>query len=116
MPYTKVLNHNYLKEFISVVQPLLIGTIIRYFSSKDLVNNVTATDARNASIMLCFSLCFQSIIRNHFYIHTQRIAIRVKTAISVLVFEKILRIRQTTTETSVGQILNLFTNDLNKFD
>ncbi|RWS23253.1 multidrug resistance-associated protein 4-like protein [Leptotrombidium deliense] len=75
-------------ESTSVAQALLIGTIIRYFSANDKTNS-TFNDARNAAIILCSSLVIFSVLRHQFFFYTQRVAIRMKTAISVLIFEKV---------------------------
>ncbi|RWS20356.1 multidrug resistance-associated protein 4-like protein, partial [Leptotrombidium deliense] len=107
-------DHSFLNQELCLMsQPLLIGVIIRYFASD---SKVSLSDARNAALGICLTLVLYSVVRHQYFLFTNRALLRVRTALSVLLFEKILKIKRTATETSVGQILNVMSNDINCFD
>ncbi|RWS05738.1 multidrug resistance-associated protein 4-like protein, partial [Dinothrombium tinctorium] len=83
-------------ETIALCHPLLIGIIVRYFSPAKSEITTSYEEARNAGI---------------------RVALRVKSALSALVFQKILKLSKSATgQTNIGLVLNLISNDLNKID
>ena len=55
--------------------------------------------------------------RNHYQFLVRRIALNCRTSLTVLVYKKILKLSKSSFEsTSVGQVLNILANDLNRFD
>ena len=99
-------------------QPLLIGTVVRYFTEREGFDGEdNAQKAYLAAGAICISSIFETFGRNHYQLLVRRVALNCRTSLTMLVYKKILRLSKSSFEkTSVGQILNILANDLNRFD
>lgn len=100
-------------------QPFLIGVVVRYFTQVEgeISTGVSQSQAFTAAGVICISSIMETFGRNHYQLHVRRIALNCRTSMTVLVYKKILRLSKSSFEkTSVGQILNILANDLNRFD
>ncbi|OTF77078.1 hypothetical protein BLA29_012355, partial [Euroglyphus maynei] len=100
--------------FIRIVQPFLLGRVIRYFSTDDDITYGEAcwSAAGVAICMACFISCHHPVM-----IQTMRIGMRMRTACCSLMFQKALRLsRVSVNQTAVGQIVNIMSNDVNRMD
>ncbi|XP_015788147.1 multidrug resistance-associated protein 4-like isoform X1 [Tetranychus urticae] len=103
-------------DTLNLVQAFLLGFIVRYFSDKN-YSNVTWNQCLYCSIGLVLTLLSYGIIRHNVFILTQRQGLRMRTALTNVVYKKILTLsKAATTKTDVGYILNIITNDLTRFD
>ncbi|XP_025017234.1 multidrug resistance-associated protein 4-like isoform X3 [Tetranychus urticae] len=103
-------------EIFNFTSIFLLGFIVRYFSDNN-YSNVTWNQCLICSIALVFTLFCFGLIRHHVFMFTQRQGIRVRTALTTVVYKKILTLsKAATTKTDVGYILNIVTNDLSRFD
>lgn len=97
---------------VRVSQPLLIGFVIRYFLQPNFEDPVTFATANWAVFGICTTLS-----KHQWLTSVQRYGMYAKSALTVLIYKKILRLSKSSFEkTSVGQILNMLANDLSRLD
>ncbi|GFN98114.1 cystic fibrosis transmembrane conductance regulator [Plakobranchus ocellatus] len=104
----------FLEEGTKVVQPLLLGGLIRYFTP-----NSTTTRAEAWGYASGVSLCaiVLAVVHHPYFFCVQRIGMRMRIACCSLMYKKCLRLsNKALNESSVGQIVNLMSNDVNRFD
>ncbi|XP_053998577.1 probable multidrug resistance-associated protein lethal(2)03659 isoform X1 [Hylaeus anthracinus] len=97
----------------SVLQPIFLGQLLRYYSS----NTITKEEAYlyATGVILCSGLLI-------FVIHPYMMAIlhmgmKMRVACCTLIYRKALRLSRTALgETTIGQAVNLLSNDVNRFD
>ncbi|XP_015109425.1 probable multidrug resistance-associated protein lethal(2)03659 isoform X2 [Diachasma alloeum] len=97
----------------SVLQPLALGRLLRYYST----DTVTKTEAYlyAGGVILCSAV-------NIFVVHPYMMAIlhmgmKMRVACCSLIYRKALKLSRTALgETTVGQAVNLLSNDVNRFD
>lgn len=104
-----------------VSQPLLVGRLIRFFSFDQNATEEEKSSAYNSACVMAALYCFSSICisfgRNHYFFLMMRHCMNVRSAITILIYGKILRLSKSSfDDTSVGHILNVVANDLNRFD
>lgn len=96
-----------------MLQPLFLGRLLRYYSTVE----VNLTDA----YLYAFGVIMCSAI-NVFVIHPYMMAIlhmgmKIRVACCSLIYRKALKLTRTALgETTVGQAVNLLSNDVNRFD
>ncbi|XP_047362116.1 ATP-binding cassette sub-family C member 4-like isoform X4 [Vespa velutina] len=101
------------------LQPILQGWIINYFNVSS-TNSKTIT--KEKGIIYCFGLVIDIIVSvcifHHVYFKSQEIGMQIRIACSSLIYKKILRLSKTALmqTTNGGQILNILSNDMNRFD
>ena len=110
---------NYQECVARTSQPFMIGIVVRYFTQEegDIEKGVTQAYAFTAAGVICLSSILETFGRNHYQLHVRRIALNCRTSMTMLVYKKILRLSKSSFEkTSVGQILNILANHMNRFD
>ncbi|RUS91065.1 hypothetical protein EGW08_001193, partial [Elysia chlorotica] len=103
-----------LEEGTKVVQPLLLGGLIRYFTP-----NSTTSRSEAWLYAMGVALCAVVLAISHhpYFFAVQRIGMRMRIACCSLMYKKCLRLsNKAMNESSVGQIVNLMSNDVNRFD
>ncbi|KAM8873018.1 ATP-binding cassette sub-family C member 4 [Synchiropus picturatus] len=105
------------EEVIKVVQPVILGQIIRYFESYD-PNNMTAlyqTLGYAAGMSLC--TIGLAVLHHLYFYHVQRVGMKIRVAMCHMIYKKALCLSSSAmVKTTTGQIVNLLSNDVNKFD
>uniref|UniRef100_A0A8C3A6V1 Multidrug resistance-associated protein 4 n=1 Tax=Cyclopterus lumpus TaxID=8103 RepID=A0A8C3A6V1_CYCLU len=104
-------------EVIKVIQPIFLGIIIRYFESYDPLN--TTAFHKTLGYAAGMSLCsFGLVLLHHlFFFHVQRSGMKIRVAMCHMIYNKALRLSSSAMgKTTTGQIVNLLSNDVNKFD
>ncbi|XP_046426437.1 probable multidrug resistance-associated protein lethal(2)03659 isoform X1 [Neodiprion fabricii] len=99
-----------------VVQPLFLGRLLRYFSTTD-GSDVSTLEAYlyGLGVVVCSGA-------NIFILHPYMMAIlhmgmKIRVACCTLIYRKALRLSKTALgETTIGQAVNLLSNDVNRFD
>lgn len=100
--------------FLRLTQPLFLGRLIRFFNPG---SDITKEEAYGyaAAVILCSAF-------NIFVIHPYMMAIlhmgmKIRVACCSLIYRKALKLSKTALgETTAGQIVNLLSNDVNRFD
>ncbi|XP_072935953.1 probable multidrug resistance-associated protein lethal(2)03659 isoform X1 [Epargyreus clarus] len=98
-----------------IAQPVFLGKLVEYYSPNQ--NTVKQTEAYYyaGAVVLCSAL-------NVFVVHPYMMAIlhmgmKFRVACCSLIYRKSLRLSKTALgETTVGQVVNLLSNDVNRFD
>ncbi|KAH9421088.1 Multidrug resistance-associated protein 4 [Dermatophagoides pteronyssinus] len=100
--------------FIRIVQPFLLGRVIRYFSNDE---TITYEDACWSAAGVTICTAFFISCHHPAMIQAMRIGMRMRTACCSLMFQKALRLsRASVNQTAVGQIVNIMSNDVNRMD
>ncbi|XP_018045492.1 PREDICTED: probable multidrug resistance-associated protein lethal(2)03659 [Atta colombica] len=98
---------------LRVMQPLLVGQMLLYFNTMDIDKSYAYGCA--VGVILCSAL-------NVFVIHPYMMGIlhmgmKVRVACCSLIYRKTLKMTRTALgETTIGQAVNLLSNDVNRFD
>ncbi|XP_041974315.1 probable multidrug resistance-associated protein lethal(2)03659 isoform X2 [Aricia agestis] len=100
---------------IRIAQPVFLGKLVEYYSPEQ--SAVTEQDAYlyAGGVVLCSAL-------NVFVVHPYMMAIlhmgmKFRVACCSLIYRKSLRLSKTALgETTIGQVVNLLSNDVNRFD
>ncbi|CAK6978676.1 ATP-binding cassette sub-family C member 4-like [Scomber scombrus] len=104
-------------EAIKTIQPLLMGEIITYFENYDPEDERslrTAYAYAAAMSLTTFGLTFFSHL---YYYHVQRIGMKIRIAMCHMIYRKALCLSsESIGRTTTGQIVNLLSNDVNRFD
>uniref|UniRef100_A0AAQ5ZIP6 Cystic fibrosis transmembrane conductance regulator n=1 Tax=Amphiprion ocellaris TaxID=80972 RepID=A0AAQ5ZIP6_AMPOC len=105
------------EEIIKVVQPVLLGKMIEYFETYD-PDNMTAlyqTLGYGAGLSVC---AIGLVLIHHLYFfHVQRAGMKIRVAMCHMIYKKALCLSSSAMgKTTTGQIVNLLSNDVNRFD
>ncbi|XP_025162191.1 multidrug resistance-associated protein 4 isoform X2 [Harpegnathos saltator] len=98
---------------LRIMQPYILGLFIWHFDTR-------ATSTQNeayiyASIIVILAI-LMIFVTHHSNLGLAEIGMRMRIASSSLVYRKILRLSKSSTVTSPGQIVNLLSNDMSRFD
>nr|CAD7589685.1 unnamed protein product [Timema genevievae] len=97
-----------------VIQPLLLAKVIQYF---DVNSTITKTEAYLYAGSLVASTFISSMLYSHTNFGVINISTRIRVACCSLMYRKILRLSKTATgHTTTGQVVNLLSNDVSRFD
>ena len=100
---------------LRLAQPFLVGFVVRYLSSEG--HDVDPTLAQVSAGLLIVTTTLYCSTRHRANVLATRVGNNVRTALSVLLFKKVLRLSASSLEkTDVGQIINILANDLNRFE
>ncbi|XP_074185531.1 ATP-binding cassette sub-family C member 4 isoform X2 [Rhinolophus sinicus] len=116
-PYVVLGIFTLIEEGIKVIQPLFLGKIIAYFENYDPTDSVALHEAYiYATLLTTFTLIFAVLHHLYFY-HVQCAGMRLRVAMCHMIYRKALRLSNVALgKTTTGQIVNLLSNDVNKFD
>ncbi|XP_043503586.1 probable multidrug resistance-associated protein lethal(2)03659 isoform X2 [Polistes fuscatus] len=98
---------------LRVLQPLFLGYLLRYYNTEEVSKNEAYLYA--LGVILCSTI-------NIFVVHPYMMAIlhmgmKMRVACCSLIYRKALRLSRTALgKTTVGQAVNLLSNDVNRFD
>uniref|UniRef100_A0A8C4HL03 Multidrug resistance-associated protein 4 n=1 Tax=Dicentrarchus labrax TaxID=13489 RepID=A0A8C4HL03_DICLA len=97
-------------EVIKVIQPVVLGQMIRYFENYD-PNNMKALH-QSLGYAAGLSLCTIGLALLHhlYFYHVQRAGMKIRVAMYLCSISSAMG------KTTTGQIVNLLSNDVNKFD
>ncbi|CAK6978679.1 ATP-binding cassette sub-family C member 4-like isoform X1 [Scomber scombrus] len=105
------------EEVIKVIQPVLLGKMILYFENYD-PNNMTAlyeTLGYAAGMSACTIAL--ALLHHLYFYHVQRAGMKIRVAMCHMIYKKALCLSSSAMgKTTTGQIVNLLSNDVNKFD
>ncbi|XP_041834872.1 ATP-binding cassette sub-family C member 4-like [Melanotaenia boesemani] len=105
------------EEVIKVVQPVFLGKIIQYFENYDPNDDKAFYETLGyaAGMSMC-TICLAVVHHLYFY-HVQRAGMKIRVAMCHMIYKKALSLSSSAMgKTTTGQIVNLLSNDVNKFD
>ncbi|KAM6180104.1 ATP-binding cassette sub-family C member 4 isoform 2-T2 [Erethizon dorsatum] len=106
-----------IEEGIKVIQPLFLGKIINYFENYDPTDSVALYKAYGYATVLTVCTLFLAILHHLYFYHVQCAGMRLRVAMCHMIYRKALRLSNMAMgKTTTGQIVNLLSNDVNKFD
>ncbi|XP_064442019.1 ATP-binding cassette sub-family C member 4 isoform X2 [Mirounga angustirostris] len=106
-----------IEEGTKVVQPIFLGKIINYFENHDPTNSVALHEAYMYATVLTICTLILAILHHLYFYHVQCAGMRLRVAMCHMIYRKALRLSNVAMgKTTTGQIVNLLSNDVNKFD
>uniref|UniRef100_A0A0A9VYF9 Multidrug resistance-associated protein 4 n=2 Tax=Lygus hesperus TaxID=30085 RepID=A0A0A9VYF9_LYGHE len=99
---------------IKIVQPLMLQGLIRYFAEG---NEMSVEDAYTyaGGILICSLIPVFAL--HPYMLCIQHLGMRLRIAMCSMLYRKALRLSRTALgQTTIGQIVNLMSNDVNRFD
>ncbi|CAH1257762.1 ABCC4 [Branchiostoma lanceolatum] len=105
----------FVEEFLKLAQPVFLGLLISYFSAD---TTVSRQEAYLYAFAVSFCTLFVSVFHHQWQFPVWRWGqLRIKVACSFLIYRKTLRLSNSALQkTTTGQIVNLLSNDIDKFD
>ncbi|XP_060582248.1 ATP-binding cassette sub-family C member 4-like isoform X3 [Ruditapes philippinarum] len=104
----------FLEEATKVIQPLLLGGLIRYFTPG---SGVSKTESYLYAMGVSLCAIMLAISHHPYFFGVQRIGMKMRIACCSLLYRKSLRLSsEGLGKTTTGQIVNLMSNDVNRFD
>ncbi|XP_050622496.1 ATP-binding cassette sub-family C member 4 isoform X5 [Macaca thibetana thibetana] len=104
-------------ESAKVIQPIFLGKIINYFENYDPMDSVALNTAYAYATVLTVCTLILAILHHLYFYHVQCAGMRLRIAMCHMIYRKALRLSNMAMgKTTTGQIVNLLSNDVNKFD
>ncbi|XP_074520424.1 ATP-binding cassette sub-family C member 4 [Halichoeres trimaculatus] len=115
-PYSVLGFFTLIEEVIKVIQPVFLGKMIEFFESSD-----PRPEALHAAFGYAagMSICTIGLALLHhlYFYHVQRAGMKIRVAMCHMIYKKALCLSNSAMgKTTTGQIVNLLSNDVNKFD
>ncbi|XP_054831012.1 ATP-binding cassette sub-family C member 4 [Eublepharis macularius] len=108
-----------IEETLKIVQPIFLGNIISYFEKTGSLddNSYALKYAYASAVALSVCTLVLAITHHLYFYHVQRAGMKLRVAMCHMIYRKALRLNNAAmTKTTTGQIVNLLSNDVNKFD
>ncbi|NXR48113.1 MRP4 protein, partial [Hippolais icterina] len=106
-----------IEETLKIVQPIFLGKIINYFEKYDSSAEVDLNLAYCYAGALSVCTLILAIMHHLYFYHVQRAGMKLRVAMCHMIYRKALRLSNVAmAKTTTGQIVNLLSNDVNKFD
>uniref|UniRef100_A0A8C6CPX6 Multidrug resistance-associated protein 4 n=1 Tax=Moschus moschiferus TaxID=68415 RepID=A0A8C6CPX6_MOSMO len=106
-----------IEESTRVVQPIILGKIIGYFENYDPSDSAALYEAYGYAGVLSAGTLVLAILHHLYFYHVQCAGMRLRVAMCHMIYRKALRLSNLAMgKTTTGQIVNLLSNDVNKFD
>uniref|UniRef100_T1IZ26 Uncharacterized protein n=1 Tax=Strigamia maritima TaxID=126957 RepID=T1IZ26_STRMM len=100
--------------FTRIVQPIFLGGLIRYFTPG---SETTSTEAilYATGVAVCSGIF--PLTHHPYFFGVQHTAMQIRVACCSLIYRKAIRLSQAALgQTTIGQMVNLLSNDVNRFD
>ncbi|XP_046887532.1 ATP-binding cassette sub-family C member 4-like [Hypomesus transpacificus] len=105
------------EETVKVIQPLFLGKLIQYFEHYDPDDMNGLYEAIGYAAGISLSTICLTVVHHLYYYHVQREGMKIRVAMCHMIYKKALCLSSAAmTKTTTGQIVNLLSNDVNKFD
>uniref|UniRef100_H3DQA7 ATP binding cassette subfamily C member 4 (PEL blood group) n=1 Tax=Tetraodon nigroviridis TaxID=99883 RepID=H3DQA7_TETNG len=116
-PYSLIGGYMLVEETIKMVQPVLLGQIIRFFESYDSSSRAGADEAYMYAAGISLSTLVLTVLHHLYFYHVQRVGMKIRVALCHMIYRKALCLNSRAfAQTTTGQIVNLLSNDVNRFD
>uniref|UniRef100_A0A8C7VRJ0 Cystic fibrosis transmembrane conductance regulator n=2 Tax=Oncorhynchus mykiss TaxID=8022 RepID=A0A8C7VRJ0_ONCMY len=116
-PYAVLGIFTLIEEVIKVIQPVFLGKLIQYFEKYDPDNMDALYEAFGYAAGVCLSTMILAVTHHLYFFHVQRTGMKMRVAMCHMIYKKALCLSSVAMgKTTTGQIVNLLSNDVNKFD
>ncbi|XP_007942203.1 ATP-binding cassette sub-family C member 4 [Orycteropus afer afer] len=106
-----------IEEGTKVIQPIFLGKIINYFENYNPTDSAALHTAYVYATVLTICTLILAILHHLYFYHVQCAGMRLRVAMCHMIYQKALHLSNTAMgKTTTGQIVNLLSNDVNKFD
>ncbi|XP_007666157.2 multidrug resistance-associated protein 4 isoform X2 [Ornithorhynchus anatinus] len=106
-----------IEESTKVGQPLFLGKIISYFEKYEPLDPEALGWAYGYTAALTTSTLILALLHHLYFYHVQCAGMKLRVAMCHMIYRKALRLNNNAMgKTTTGQIVNLLSNDVNKFD
>ncbi|XP_070656064.1 ATP-binding cassette sub-family C member 4-like [Bos indicus] len=110
-------NERYHWEGTKVVLPIFLGKIISYVENYDPDNSAALHEAYGYAAGLSACVLVWAVLHHLCFYHMQCVGMRLRVAVCHMIYRKSLRLSSSAMgKTTTGQIVNLMSNDVNRFD
>ncbi|XP_015233372.1 PREDICTED: multidrug resistance-associated protein 4-like isoform X1 [Cyprinodon variegatus] len=105
------------EETIRVTQPVFLGKVIEYFENYDPDNKTALYETLGYAAGLSICTIGLAVIHHLYFYYVQRAGMKIRVAMCHMIYKKALCLSSSAMgKTTTGQIVNLLSNDVNKFD
>ncbi|KAI2473918.1 ATP binding cassette (ABC) protein subfamily C member, provisional [Diabrotica virgifera virgifera] len=102
-------------DSIKISQPVLISTLVLYFAPKE--QEVVRQNIYICATLLVISSLLQVLCIHHNMLLVLTIGMKIRIAVCALIYRKALKLTKNALgDTTIGQMVNLLSNDVGKFD
>ncbi|KAL6100875.1 abcc4 [Pungitius sinensis] len=116
-PYALIGIYIFIEEVIKVIQPVLLGKIIEFFENNQASNTAAVYEAYSFALGISLTTISLSVLHHLYFYHVQRAGMKIRVAMCHMIYRKALCLNsKALAKTTTGQIVNLLSNDVNKFD
>ncbi|KAG7261091.1 hypothetical protein CRUP_024784, partial [Coryphaenoides rupestris] len=105
-PYAVLGIFVFIEEVIMVLQPVLLGYLVGYLESYDPADAEGLQRAFYLATGISLCTILQVVIHHPYFFHVEHLGMKIRVALCHMIYKK----------TTTGQIVNLLSNDVNKFD
>ncbi|XP_059984735.1 ATP-binding cassette sub-family C member 4 [Lagenorhynchus albirostris] len=106
-----------IEESTRVVQPIILGKIIGYFENYNPTDSAALYKAYGYAAVLSACTLVLAILHHLYFYHVQCAGMRLRVAMCHMIYRKALCLSNLAMgKTTTGQIVNLLSNDVNRFD
>ncbi|XP_066872983.1 ATP-binding cassette sub-family C member 4 isoform X2 [Kogia breviceps] len=106
-----------IEESTRVVQPIILGKIIGYFENYNPTDSAALYEAYGYAGVLSACTLVLAILHHLYFYHVQCAGMRLRVAMCHMIYRKALCLSNLAmVKTTTGQIVNLLSNDVNRFD
>uniref|UniRef100_A0A8C0V5B3 Multidrug resistance-associated protein 4 n=1 Tax=Cyanistes caeruleus TaxID=156563 RepID=A0A8C0V5B3_CYACU len=104
-----------IEETLKIVQPIILGKIIEFFENSQKEEDLSYAYYCAGALSVCTLIL--AIMHHLYFYHVQRAGMKLRVAMCHMIYRKALRLSNVAmAKTTTGQIVNLLSNDVNKFD
>ncbi|XP_045018373.1 ATP-binding cassette sub-family C member 4 [Bubalus bubalis] len=106
-----------LEKGIRVIQPIFLGKMINYVENSNQTDSAALHEAYGYAAGLSASVLVWAVLHHLYFYHIQRVGMRLRVALCHMIYRKVLHLSSLAMgKTTTGQIVNLLSNDVNRFD
>ncbi|XP_060849436.1 ATP-binding cassette sub-family C member 4-like isoform X2 [Rhopalosiphum padi] len=98
----------------SIIQTIFVGKIISHFETKNTKNQFNIVVYYAVGLIIACSL--KTFSSNSYNMMSSHLAMKMRVATCDLIYNKALRLKTNSLETTTGRIVNLMSNDVIRFD
>ncbi|KAJ8929220.1 hypothetical protein NQ314_018099 [Rhamnusium bicolor] len=105
----------FIELVVKLSQPLLISRFLQFYKPNQ--TDMTKNEAYIYAGLIVFATFMQILCTHTYLLHVLHLAMKIRVAVCSLIYRKALKLsRSALAETTIGQMVNLLSNDVGRFD